>query len=69
MSVVPIPIVELNGKKEKNFLRSSDLCVISHPDRNLVTLQCLDTVITVDASKLQAAIQNVNREFSAFGTQ
>jgi len=62
MTVVPLPILEVEGKKpERRWLneRFTDLQVISHYNENLISLRLLNTTVTVDARKLQAAIQNV----------
>ncbi len=66
MTVVPLPILEVEGKKPDKPLFETDLhlLVISHQDENFISLRLLNTMVTVNAKSLQSAIQSVIKERS-----
>jgi hypothetical protein len=60
MTVVSVPVVEVEGKKTDRKLNPFfDLFVISHQDEKLISLRFLNTVITLESSRLQVAIKSI----------
>jgi hypothetical protein len=68
MTIISIPVREVDGVPSSKTLlaeHNSALQVISHKDQTLVTLRFLSRIVTVEASALQAAIQNTVKDRSS----
>jgi hypothetical protein len=59
MTVVPIPIREIDGTKTLLAEHNSNLQICSHKDQTLVTLYFLNRTLTVESGRLQAALQTI----------
>jgi len=65
MTIISVPIKEVDGLEQSNkdfFASGFSFQVCSHKDRNLVSLRFLNTTITLEASKLQSAIQSISED-------